>query len=56
MQKKSITKKPEREISQTKCNYGCVYYEKDFANNLGDWTTSFGGTKEIPKAEAKFSE
>ena len=34
--KKSMTKKPERKISQTKCNYGCVYYEKNLANNLGD--------------------
>ena len=31
-----MAKKPERSISQTKCNYGSVYYEKNFANNFGD--------------------
>lgn len=31
-----MTKKPEKKNSQTKRNYGCIYYEKDFANNFGD--------------------
>lgn len=34
--KKSKTKKPERTVSQTKCKYGCVYSEKNFADNFGD--------------------
>ncbi len=30
------TKKPERVISQTKCKYGCIYYEKSGFKSFGD--------------------
>lgn len=54
--KKGMANKPEKGISQIKCKNGCVYFEKDLANNFGDWITSFAGIKEIPKADANSSE
>ena len=45
-----MANKPENVIFQTKCNYSCVYFEKNQRSNLGDCITSLAGIKLIPKA------
>lgn len=47
--KNRMANKPETIIFQTKCNYSCVYYEKNYRSNLGDCITSLAGIKSIPK-------